>query len=99
MGCSMTKTKKTREEFAASILDDDTERKMFKGFLGGRNEAIAWKAFKLIVAYKRGDRRQREHFSAILSDEKESEMLKRFLKSKNKGIAREAVRLAERYGP
>jgi hypothetical protein len=94
-GCGMGNPKKTREEFFASILDDDTERELCKKSLNSR---IAWKTFRLVAAYKHVRRRQREHLSTILGDENEMELWKHFLQSESTGIAREAARLAKRCG-
>lgn len=94
----MDETRKTREEFFASILDDETQRELCNRFLGDKNEDIAWKTFKLVAAYKRGNSHQRKFFGTVLSDRKEHEMWRRFLQSKSKRIAREALRLAKRYG-
>jgi hypothetical protein len=94
----MDEKTKTRKEFFASILDDDTERELCTRVLEGKNEDVAWKTFKLIAAYKRGNSHQRKFFGTVLSDQKELEMWKRFLQSKSQRIAREALRLAKRYG-
>jgi hypothetical protein len=89
---------KTREQFFATILDEDTERELCNRFLESKDEGVAWKTFKLVAAYKRGNSQQRKFFGTVLSDEKELDMWKRFLRSKNQRIAREALRLANRYG-
>jgi threonyl-tRNA synthetase len=88
---------KTREQFFASILDDDTERERCNRFLGSKDEGVAWKTFKLVAAYKRGNSHQRKFFGTALTDEKELEMWKRFLQSKSHRVAGEAARLAKRY--
>lgn len=66
--------------------------------LKAKNEDIAWKVFKLIVASKRGNSQQRKFFDTVLSTDKEREMWARFVQSANDRIAREAARLANRHG-
>ena len=89
---------KTRKEFFASILDDDTQLELCTRVLEGKNEDVAWKTFKRVVAYKRGNLHQRKFLTTVLSDQKELEMWKRFLQSKSRRIAREAHSLAKKYG-
>ena len=89
---------KTAREFAALIMDDDTSRKHFNKLVGDKSDSVAWQAFKLVAAYKRGSPVQRKFFDTVLSDEKERELWERFLQSKSQTVAREALRLAKRYG-
>jgi len=91
-------TPKTAQEFAASILDDATERRVFGELMGSKSDTISWQVFKLAAAYKRGNPDQRRAFNKILSDEQESEMWQRFLQSKSQTVARAALRLAKKYG-